>query len=84
MVKLRVAVGVLALGATTMLGGCMVGPNYEPATAATREAWLDASDGTVQGEEVHAEWWKIFNDPVLDRLVATAYLDNLPLRLVAR
>ena len=43
--------------------------------------WLDAGDQRVQtGPSEHRNWWKAFDDPVLDRLIERAYRENLSLR----
>jgi NodT family efflux transporter outer membrane factor (OMF) lipoprotein len=43
--------------------------------------WIDAADPRVRTESDDlSKWWKVFNDPVLDNLVCSAYLQNLTLR----
>jgi len=44
--------------------------------------WMDSGDPHVkpQGTEFSL-WWSVFDDPVLDSLVATAYEQNLPLQI---
>lgn len=60
----------------------MVGPNYEPATAPTAEKWLETGNPKIKSDSAeNAQWWKLFNDPVLDKLVGIAYSQNLPLRV---
>jgi NodT family efflux transporter outer membrane factor (OMF) lipoprotein len=62
--------------------GFKVGPEYCKPTAATANDWIDAQDRRVRNESVdHAGWWRVFNDPVLNDLVATAYQQNIPLRV---
>ena len=59
----------------------MVGPNYEPAKAPTAEGWVEGKNAQLDTKtEEKAEWWKVFNDPVLDKLVEMAYAQNLSLR----
>jgi NodT family efflux transporter outer membrane factor (OMF) lipoprotein len=62
--------------------GFKVGPNYcRPATAVA-EQWIDANNPNVNtGPAETADWWRTFNDPVLDRLIQTAYQQNLSLRV---
>jgi NodT family efflux transporter outer membrane factor (OMF) lipoprotein len=61
--------------------GFKVGPNYHKAPAPVAEDWIDASDKRVRREEDDlSQWWKVFNDPILDRLICTAYQQNLTLR----
>lgn len=62
-------------------GGCFkVGPNYAGSPVSVSKNWLEAADRrvTTQGE-VHRAWWQTFNDPVLNRLIETAYRQNLSL-----
>ncbi|MHC4991378.1 MAG: efflux transporter outer membrane subunit, partial [Planctomycetota bacterium] len=48
------------------------------------ESWLDSDDPRVNTDaEVQVEWWKVFEDPVLDALVEEAYAQNLTLRQAA-
>jgi len=65
------------------LSGCFkVGPDYKRPPVAVSEAWLDASDQRVKVEATQfRNWWRVFNDPVLDRLIDRAYKENLSLRI---
>jgi NodT family efflux transporter outer membrane factor (OMF) lipoprotein len=61
--------------------GFKVGPNYRPPAAATAPQYIAAADPRVQHRAPDdSRWWTVFNDPALDRLVQTAYRQNLPLR----
>jgi NodT family efflux transporter outer membrane factor (OMF) lipoprotein len=61
--------------------GFKVGPNYQKPPAPVAEKWIDADDVRVRSnDEDISVWWKAFNDPVLDKLVETAYGQNLTLR----
>jgi NodT family efflux transporter outer membrane factor (OMF) lipoprotein len=64
------------------LTGCtMVGPDYRRPSAGLSDHWLEAGDPRVKTESAgYREWWKAFNDPVLDHLIQTAYHQNLSLR----
>ncbi|HWA12892.1 MAG TPA: efflux transporter outer membrane subunit [Burkholderiales bacterium] len=61
-----------------LLAGCMtVGPDYKRPPTDVPEQW----PGTpAQGAPVPADWWLAYNDPVLNRLVDDALLNNLDLR----
>ena len=49
--------------------------------AIVTEHWIDADDVRVRSEEPDlSHWWTVFNDPMLDDLVQTAYRQNLTLR----
>ncbi len=62
---------VLCVVGLLVLSGCMVGPDYHrprlalPASYHAAAGWLPAQpeDGVPKGD-----WWRGFNDPVLDRL----------------
>jgi len=46
--------------------------------------WLESGDERVlTAPPLHREWWKAFDDPVLDRLIERAYSENLDLRTAA-
>ncbi len=74
--------------ATLLLAGCaVVGPDFEPPEAPLAEDWLPsesdlaAEDSRVsRAAETNAAWWQLFDDPVLDHLIALAYGQNLTLR----
>jgi NodT family efflux transporter outer membrane factor (OMF) lipoprotein len=62
--------------------GFKVGPNYSPPAAAVADRWLEADGPDVNSREaVQEQWWRVFNDPVLDRLIVDAYRENLSLRV---
>jgi NodT family efflux transporter outer membrane factor (OMF) lipoprotein len=61
--------------------GLKVGPNYCPPAAPVATQWIDYADPRVKSEEQQlSQWWTVFNDPVLDSLIQTAYQQNLTLR----
>ena len=53
-----------------------------PPTAPTLEQW-HGTDGTVliRAPDEQTRWWETFDDPVLSRLVATAYKENNNLKI---
>lgn len=58
-----------------------VGPDFEKPEAPVAEGWLDAEDERVETATVaNADWWGVFEDPVLARLIDTAYQQNLSLQ----
>ncbi len=71
-----------ALLITFLLLGCSVGPNFAKPKAAVAPAWLEADDWRVKTDPAeYKNWWKAFNDPVLDQLIDRAYHGNLSLRI---
>jgi NodT family efflux transporter outer membrane factor (OMF) lipoprotein len=87
--------GGLALLALLLLSGCTgpleyvknglkVGPNYHEPPAPVAQTWIDASDQRIRTDKDDlSQWWKVFNDPVLDDLICQAYRQNLSLRQAA-
>src|SRR5262245_54614996 len=72
----------LLVPALLAFAGCMVGPNYQRPKTAVSGNWLDSGDPRVSGDSAtYREWWKAFDDPVLDRLIEHAYRENLTLRV---
>jgi NodT family efflux transporter outer membrane factor (OMF) lipoprotein len=72
------------------LAGCTVGPNYAPQQTAMPEHWIPPttapttrqSVATTQPADV-AQWWTVFNDPVLQQLIERAIESNLDLKQAA-
>lgn len=59
-----------------------VGPNYARPAAELNPNWLEAQDhGVKTGPGEYGAWWQVFKDPILDRLIETAYRKNLDLRV---
>jgi NodT family efflux transporter outer membrane factor (OMF) lipoprotein len=78
------------LGLALLLVGCEVGPNYKapqtrmPAQYAFRAATQPATTQPVAVEKPPirlAEWWRSFNDPILNDLINHAVQANLDLKI---
>jgi NodT family efflux transporter outer membrane factor (OMF) lipoprotein len=74
---------ILLLLATLLSGGCaMVGPDFNAPEADINAQWAEQETAGISREHAdYSEWWRVFNDPVLDALIATAYRQNLSLRI---
>lgn len=73
---------VLALA----LAGCAVGPRYHPPAAlpAAQVQLLESlNNGAVTPSPLPPQWWRLFADPELDRLVERALQHNIDLRVAA-
>ena len=58
-----------------------VGPDYVRPAPPVAPAWHEADGRRVtDGPADYRAWWRVFEDPVLDRLIDTAYSQNLQLR----
>lgn len=64
--------------------GFKVGPNYCTVSAPVANNWIDASDVRIrnQADDI-SQWWTVFNDPVLNNLIACAYRQNLTVKQAA-
>jgi outer membrane protein TolC len=61
--------------------GCTIGPDFQRPKTAVSANWQEIADPRVStASATYRAWWKTFNDPVLDRLIERAYLENLSLR----
>jgi NodT family efflux transporter outer membrane factor (OMF) lipoprotein len=62
------------------LAGCAVGPDFAPPVAPVADHWLEWRNKSLQtGPEEYRDWWRVFHDPILDRLIDIAYSQNLTL-----
>jgi len=80
----RRMIGLLApvLAASLLLGGCAaLGPDFVRPEVAEEASWLEQNQEVTSASPEQAEWWKLFNDPVLDTLIEKAYQQNLPLQI---
>jgi outer membrane protein TolC len=64
------------------LAGCAVGPDYvaTPPSPALSGPFLAAGAPPVSPSPLPADWWRLYEDPVLDGLVADALAANTDLR----
>jgi NodT family efflux transporter outer membrane factor (OMF) lipoprotein len=62
------------------LTACMVGPNFSTPAAPVADRWLESNDPSVQSDHQNYEqWWTVFSDATLNRLIDLAYHQNLTL-----
>ena len=82
--KALVAAVLAALSACTT-----VGPDYKvPASAVIKrpdaaKPFIGAAEPAFKSDPLPADWWKLYRDPVLDRLIAKAFDANTDLRVAA-
>src|SRR5256884_6979212 len=62
-----------------MAGGCMVGPNYAR-PAVEQPAHFKSQADSEPAPDIAREWWRLYGDPELDRLIATATASSQTLR----
>ena len=91
-VRLRASRGAMLL--MVVLSGCSgdwlphvdLAPTYQPPQYVVPASWHGASpfiEATPSDDELRPDWWKVFNDPVLDRLEAQAMAANPDLQAAA-
>ncbi len=65
------------------VAGCTVGPDYKRPEILTPTEWRDPNEGADSLADLR--WWQLFQDPVLQELIRTAFEENKDLRIaVAR
>ena len=80
--------------ALTLLAGALaacttVGPNYKlPENAIVKRPdanapFVGAFDKAYASAPLPADWWRLYNDPLLDQLIAQAFTANTDLRVAA-
>ncbi len=75
----RYLIGALLLN----LGGCMLGPDYQPPASQLPENWRSAplSAGENPANAIERNWWQHFNDPLLNQLIEKVGAGNLDIKL---
>ena len=64
-----------------LLTGCMVGPNYHRPDVNTPQSYrYEEKDAQ---NTANTDWWKEFNDPVLDSLIIESLANNLNVQIAA-
>lgn len=66
---------------TALLAGCLVGPNYQRPQLTVPESFRHQAGDTRQS--ANTEWWKQFEDPVLDGLITEALANNWSVKIAA-
>ncbi len=68
---------LLCLNACTTLG-----PDFSPPRADVSPQWIEAGDSRLMADPAELrDWWKVFDDPILDGLIAEAAGGNIPLKI---
>jgi NodT family efflux transporter outer membrane factor (OMF) lipoprotein len=73
---------IFILLAAGSLGGCTkLGPDFVRPDAPAESEW-SYQDSEVLSQPIElTDWWTVFSDPVLNKLVSMAYQQNLPLQV---
>ena len=78
-VLLRLRVLAALPTVSVMAGACMVGPDYVRPSV-EEPARFKSQAVSELGPPIPAEWWQLYREPELDRLIATATESNQTLR----
>jgi outer membrane protein, multidrug efflux system len=83
MKKLRPLISVLL--ASSLIGGCAVGPNYHRPAVPTPAAYRDLSENPHAQAQAASfadlPWWQVFQDPQLQDLIRTTLKQNYDMQL---
>jgi outer membrane protein, multidrug efflux system len=74
---------VTVLSALTTLAGCAVGPNYKEPQVDVPAQYRPTTTQTAGTEPLEVQWWRTFNDPLLNQYIVSAWQDNLDIRVAA-
>jgi outer membrane protein, multidrug efflux system len=72
----------LALAITLCLGGCAVGPDYQQPETKVDAQFANTTAANYSTSEAPAEFWTLFSEPLLTRLVENALATNKDLEIV--
>lgn len=76
--------GPLATLPALALAACAVGPNYKPPVVQqdAKQPFVEGQTSTMlSGQPLPANWWEMFQDPALDRLIQDAFAYNTDIRV---
>jgi outer membrane protein, multidrug efflux system len=85
--SLNLRIVTSAILASSLAGGCAVGPNYHRPAVQTPGGYRDLSDAAQAHAQAQAAsfadlpWWEVFQDPQLQDLIRTALKQNYDLRI---
>lgn len=76
---------VTAAAAAALLTACATGPDYRApsAMAGTTGGFVSAPVAPVNADQPPADWWRLYQDPALDRLAAEALANNRDVAVAA-
>ncbi|HET6607977.1 MAG TPA: efflux transporter outer membrane subunit [Rhodopila sp.] len=74
--------------ATSMLGGCTMGPNFQRPGWTSPASWFSGPKEPIRppesvavAEPIDPQWWKMFGDPELTKLEERVAAENLDVRI---
>ena len=75
--------GIVAVAGMLLVSGCKtVGPDFEKPEVPVADTWLESENDSVDTTKTsYQDWWEVFADPVLSKLIDSAYQQNLSLEI---
>ena len=71
---------LLAVALSAGVAGCAVGPDFVTPPVQVAPTWLEWRSRSLNTkDELYRNWWLVFHDPILNRLIEIAYAQNLTL-----
>ena len=70
----------VALSLILMAYGCTVGPDFKRPVVPVPNHWSETAKDNHKGLPLAEQWWKTFNDPILNQLITDAVAANLDLK----
>lgn len=62
------------------LNACMVGPNYKEPQKPVATHWVQKNNHVKESAVKNAEWWRVFRDPTMTKLIHLGYKHNVSLQ----
>lgn len=61
--------------------GFKLGPDHKRPVVPVADDWIESEDPSIVHDRcAQSAWWRVFNDPLMEQLILTAYQQNLSLR----
>ena len=76
----KISLGLLICIISLSACNYKVGPDYKTPLTQVSSEWLETGNIRLNQSKEFRDWWRLFNDPVLNQLIQTAYAQNLTLR----
>jgi len=72
---------IFLTGSVLYLSGCTVGPDYKTPSQNFSDQWYSESKGITTSKPINTQWWKNFDDPLLNKYIARAAENNKDLKI---
>ncbi len=77
-ITIRKVAPIFGIMLVMLVAGCTVGPDYERPQLEVPSQWTPQEQSQANAStQVLQQWWRVLNDPILDRLIEAAALGNL-------